>query len=81
VRIPIFRVKVETPDTLGPCWLIAGDNTATSISTVIQPGDVYAGQFTLAQMNGGASLTTLADSQNIRKRFWRFLQRIQPPAA
>lgn len=81
VRIPIFRVKVETPKTFGPTWLIAGDFPATDINSVIQSGDVYAGQFSIAQMNGNASITTLANSIDIRKRFWRFLQRVQPPAS
>jgi hypothetical protein len=79
VRIPIFRPKTETRAALGPCWLIASDVPATDISSVIQPGDVYAGQFSLAQMNGNASLFTLANTIDIRKRFWRFLQRVQPP--
>jgi hypothetical protein len=81
VRIPIFKPKTETRATLGPCWLIAGDSPATDINSVIQPGDVYAGQFSLAQMNGNAALFTLANTVDIRKRFWRFLQRVQPPAS
>lgn len=81
VRIPIFRLKVETLAAMGPSWLLASDNPATSIDTVIQGGDVLAGTFTLAQMNSNAAITTLAMTQEIRKRYWRFLQRVQPPAA
>jgi hypothetical protein len=81
VRIPIFRTKTEGRTSLPPCWLFASDLPASSTSDTVQAGDLYAGFFTLAQMNNPTSTQTLANNQEIRGRYWRFVSIITPPAA
>lgn len=73
VRIPVFRVITETAATLGWTWLLASDNSATSVNDTCQAGDIYAGRYTVHQMNLNRALETFAKTQSIRKRFWRFV--------
>lgn len=80
VSIAIFRVKVETVATLGWTWLLASDNTATGTEDVVQEGDIYAGRYTVRQMNSNVPLITFAATQDIRKRYWRFAFFKNPPA-
>lgn len=79
VRVPMFQAKVEGPKSLGEAYLLASDSPATSVDDTVQAGDTYAGHFTLAQMNSNAALATLAQTQAIRARFWRFIFIKQPP--
>lgn len=82
VRIPMFRVKVDGPKSIGQCYLIASDNTATSLTDTVQASDINAGgYYTPEQMNSGNALITKAQTTPIRKRFWRFVFWKQPPAA
>jgi hypothetical protein len=82
-RVPAFQFKVETAATLGRCWLIASDYPATSVAdTIHDSSDVVAGgMYSVAQMNGNAPIFTNARYNPIRKRFWRFVFFVQPPAA
>lgn len=80
VSIAMFSVKVETVATLGWTWLLASDNTATSVSDTVQAGDVYAGRYTVRQINANKPLLTFAATQEIRKRYWRFVFFKNPPA-
>ena len=83
VRVPMFQFKVETPATLGHCFLIASQNAATSVdNTIFDTNDICAGgYYTVAQMNSNAPLETKARINPIRARFWRFVFWKQPPAA
>jgi hypothetical protein len=77
VRAAFFLLQVETPHTLGPAILIGSDNPATSVANTIQAGDVLLGSYTAAQITGGQVLETLANLNDIRKRYLRLLQRKQ----
>ena len=82
VRIPLFRPVTEGPKSLGQCFLIASDSTATSLDDTVKAGDVWAGGlYTIEQMNSNSSLETKAKTQNIRKRFWRLVFFKQPAAS
>lgn len=82
VRISIFRAVTQTPTSLGWCFLLASDLPATTLDNTVQASDIWAGGlYTVEQMNSGVALETRAKTQDIRKRYWRFVFFKQPPAA
>lgn len=74
VRLPLFLLQTESGSTLGDGMLIGSDNPATSVSDVVQAGDVMLGTYTQAQLNAGHVLKTAAFGSDIRKRYYRLCQ-------
>lgn len=75
VKLAAFLLQVEGDLTLGAACLIGSDFDATLPNQAIQSGDVCLGLYTAVEITSNLVLITRAAQQDIKKRYFRLLQR------